>query len=378
MESLEGVSPDTMTNGSSSPDLIVIGGGVIGLAVAEAAASGGRSVTLLERDRCGRGASWAAGGMLSPLGEAEEPGPFLRLARASLELWPAWARRLAATSGIDVGFHLDGKTLVAFDPEARDRLRERFRWQSAAGHEVVWREGDAARHPEPALAADAIATLQLPGDGRVNNRRLVEALAAAARAAGVRIVEGCEVGALRTGPGGAVTVDTPDGPLTAPRAVLAAGAWAPALAGTAPDPVKGQMLSLDTPSRPLRAVVATPEVYLIPRETPDGPRVVVGATTERAGFDTSTDPAVIERLRAAAVRAVPALADAPIAERWAGLRPGSSDGLPTLGPDPDRPGLLHAHAHYRNGVLLAPVTAEFIVRWLDGRPPADAAEFAPR
>ena len=373
-----GVSRAQMKNETAAPDVLIVGGGVVGLAIAEAVAGSGRSVRLLERDRLGRGASWAAGGMLSPLGEAAEAGAFLALARRSHALYPEWVGRIEAAGGPDVGLHLDGKTLVAFDAEGVAGLRARWTWQSAAGHDVRWLDAREVREVEPGLADDALAGLHLPTDGRVNNRALVESLAVAARANGADLREGASVSGLRTVGDRVVGVDTPVGPVEAGTVVLAAGAWSPALAGAPPRPVKGQMLELRADGRPIRAVIAAPGAYLIPRDTPSGPRIVVGATMEDAGFDLSTDDATIGSLHAAAARAVPALATAERTDRWAGLRPGSPDDLPVLGPDPDRPGLLHAHGHHRNGVLLAPVTAELVLDWIDGRAPSGASAFLPR
>ena len=347
-----------MTDGTTTSDVLVIGGGIIGLAIADALAEEGREVTVVERGRVGRGATWAAGGMLSPLAEAEEPGPFLELARRSMELYPAWVAAIEDATGRDVGLHRDGKTLVAFDESEVEALRARYAWQSAAGHPVRWLDSEEVRALEPGVAAEVGAGLHLPEDGRVDPRRLVEALAAVARAKGAALREETPVEALLTSGDRVVGVRTPAGPLHAGIVVLAAGAWAPGLAGSPPNPVKGQMLELAPEGRPVRAVVSAPGAYLIPRSTPAGPRVVVGATMEDAGFDESTDPATLDALHAAAGRAVPALADAPRSDAWAGLRPGSPDGMPTLDFDPDRTGLLHAHGHHRNGVLLAPVTAE--------------------
>ena len=367
-----------MTSQITTPSVIVVGGGVIGLSIAWRLSGSGSRVTVIERDVSGRGASWAAGGMLSPLAEAEESGPFLAMAAASHQEWPDWAARLEAQSGAEIGLHLNGKTLVAFDQDEAARLRERFDWQSAAGHDVRWLNGEDVFSVEPSVATHVVAGMHLPHDGRVNNRGLVAALREACSRRGVRIREGVEVTKLATSEGQVVGVETVVGPARADLTIVAAGAWTPELVGETARPVKGQMVELAPEGRPVNGVIAAPGAYLIPRDTPYGHRIVVGATMEDAGFDLSTSEAAIQELQSAAIRAVPSLASAERTDAWAGLRPGSPDDLPILGPDPLRPGLIHAHGHHRNGVLLAPITAIWVESWVLGVEPPGAGAFLPR
>ncbi len=367
-----------MASQITTPSVIVVGGGVIGLSIAHRLAGTGSRVTVIERDVAGRGASWAAGGMLSPLAEAENPGPFLAMAMASHQAWPEWTASLEAQAEADVGLHLDGKTLLAFDDEQAARLRTRFEWQNAAGHEVGWLSATEVRAIEPAVAESVVAGIHLPHDGRVNNRALLAALREACARRYVRIREGLEVTKLTSSEGHVVGVETTMGPVRADLTIVAAGAWTPGLVGETPRPVKGQMVELAPVGRPVNGVIAAPGAYLIPRDTPYGHRIVVGATMEDAGFDLSINESAIHELQSAAVRAVPVLAAAERTDAWAGLRPGSPDDLPVLGPDPTRPGLIHAHGHYRNGVLLAPITAIWIESWVLGVDPPGAEAFLPR
>lgn len=362
----------------TTPDVIIVGGGVIGLSIAQRLAGSGSRVTLIERDVAGRSASWAAGGMLSPLGEAEDAGPFLRMALASHQLWPEWAASIEAQSDGDVGLHLNGKTLVAYTEDGAARLRTRFEWQEKAGHPIHWLEAAAVREVEPAISSEVVAGIHLPQDGRVNNRSLVSALRESCDRRGVRIREGIEVLRL-TGDDQRVTgVETSVGPVRADLTIMAAGAWAPALVGSKPLPIKGSMVELAPGGSPVKGVIAAPGAYLIPRDTPYGPRIVVGATMEEAGFDQRPSEAAIQSLQSAAIRAVPALATAERTDAWAGLRPGSPDDLPIIGPDPRRKGLIHAHGHFRNGILLAPLTALWVESWILGGDPVDARPFLPR
>ena len=365
-------------------DAVIVGGGVVGCAVARALAARGRRVLVLERGRPCSEASWAAAGMLSPLGEALEPGPFLALALDSMARWPAFAAELEEESGTSVGFRACGKLLLAFDDAGRAALRERRRWQEAEGFEVAWLEGDGVREVEPAASRAAAAALHLPRDGQVDNRALGEALWRAAEARGCRFALGETVASLVTDGTRTAGVRTAGGTtVEAGAVVVAAGAWSGGLAGLPRPvpvrPVRGQMLALRADRPLLRGVVAAPGAYLIPRE--DGPastRVLVGATMEEAGFARGTTPDAVAALRDAAVRAVPTLADAEVVETWGGLRPGTPDDLPVLGPDPGIAGLHWATGHFRNGILLAPATGVRVAEGVVGAAGPDAFDgFAP-
>ncbi len=211
-------------------------------------------------------------------------------------------------------------------------------------------------------------------DHCVDNRRLTAALIAAVRRRGIRLIENCAASAIAP-QGGAWVVETAAAPLRARHIVIAAGAWSGSLLLPGTRPRKGQMLAIAAPPGLLRQVIVAPEVYLVPRA--DG-RVLAGATVEDVGFDTKVDAAAIERLRAAAVQILPELARFPVAEAWAGLRPGTHDDLPYLGPLPAYPGIWAATGHFRDGILLTPITAQLIANLILGRSPGlEIAAFAP-
>lgn len=366
-----------MSRERKGSDVIVVGGGAIGLACAQALAAGGRSVTVLERGARGGEATRAAGGMLSPLAESTGPGPFLDLALASFALWPSFAEQLERATGESLDLRMHGKLLLALDAAAARELRARHDWARGNGHDVHWLEGAALHEREPSADPAAACGLHIASDGQVDNRILAHALGAAARAAGCAVVES-EVSEILVASGAVHGVRTRDRvDHAADLVVLAAGAWSGALSGLARPlpvrPVKGQMIALASPTPPVTAI-ETEACYLIPRR---GGSVWVGATSEEVGYKGGTNAAARASLRNAAVAAMPHLVSAPELEAWDGFRPGTPDGLPILGPDPDLSGLIHATGHFRNGILLTPITAELVTRAADGRPAPELAAFRP-
>jgi glycine oxidase len=365
-------------------DVVVVGAGVIGCAIARELARQGVSVLAIERDSPGRRATWAAAGMLSPLGESGGSGPFLELADESLRRFAAFAEGLMEESGIDVEYRQAGKLHVAFDGEegplhalATDAEAERF------GASLLDRA--AALELEPALSPEVSAVLRVARDHRVNNRLLAQALLASAVSAGAHFRTASPVAGLTTRDGAVTGVRLASGDqVEAGTVVLAAGAWTAQLSGLPREvpvrPVKGQMFAVDSRSRmpgkdgvQLRHVIYAPDCYIIPRE--DG-RILVGATVEEAGFQKGATPRGITMLMTAAVRVVPAIADLPLVETWAGFRPATPDNLPILGVEPMARGLLYATGHYRNGILLAPVTAHCIAELVvHGRSDVDISGF---
>lgn len=363
----------------STYDAVVIGGGIIGCAVARSAALAGLSVALMDRGEPGSEATWAAGGMLSPYSEAENPGPFYRLAVESLRRYRAFARAVEAESGRSVHLLETGKMEIALDDRGETRLRSRFRWLRDEGVRATWLDPDDARRKEPSLSPELRGSLLLEEEAQVDNRLLGPALAEAARAAGATIREGTAVREILRNGGHAKGVRTDEGDVVhAPLVVVSAGAWSGGLEGLPRRlpvrPVRGQMLSLGPPAGTLRTVVASSHTYLVPRSS--GP-VVVGSTMEEEGFAAHTTARALQELLGAALAAAPGLSDAPLVESWAGLRPGTPDDLPILGLDPDVQGLVYATGHFRNGILLAPVTADCITPLLtgDGEPPLDLAPY---
>jgi glycine oxidase len=332
---------------------IVIGGGIIGLASAWRLAQQGWRVTLLDAAAESREASWAAAGMLAPHHEADGPGPLWRLGVASLERWPAFAAALGGAEALDL--HLAGGLLPVLDQADYDEAARKLAFLASAGVACERLDGVALAAAEPALAAHCISALRLPA-GHVNPRLACLRLREACAALDVDLRFGTAVSGLD----GLRVAIAAGGTLDADEVILASGAWTPALArlaGIALDgePVKGQLLRFATSDGLLRHFIHSHHAYLVPRR---GQGVVVGATMVDSGFDRSQDDQAIARLAAGARRLVPALAQAEIVETWTGLRPRLAGGLPVIARV--RPGLILATGHFRNGVLLTPISAEIV------------------
>jgi glycine oxidase len=357
---------------AGSADVVVVGGGVIGCAVARRAALGGLSVVVVERARPGAEASSAAAGMLSPLAEAAGPGPFLDLLLRARGEFPAFAERLRDETATDVAYSDAGTLYLALREEDDAELAERLHWQGAAGLDVERLSAGEARRLEPAVSPAVRWALRFAGDHQVNAPRLAMAMWSAAANAGVAFRLGAEVVSVVREGRRAAGVELAGGErIAAGAVVVAGGSWAGRLGGLPRplpvEPVMGQLLSIETVPPVFRHVVDSPRCYLVPRA--DG-RLVVGATAERVGYRKRVTPGGVMRLLGGALEVAPALADAPLGETWAGLRPGTPDGLPILGPDPEISNLLYATGHYRNGILLAPLTGELVGGLLLGHAPA--------
>jgi glycine oxidase len=317
---------------------------------------------VVERERPGAGASGAAAGMLSPLPESPGPGAFLELALASLELYPEFVARLSEATGIDVGYRREGKLEVALDEAGTVALKAALAWRLANGHCVEWLDSAEARRLEPALGPDVRAALLNTHEQQVDNRILTRASWLAAAKAGVRFRVGELAVGLTTAQGRVTGISLASGEvLPAGQVVIAAGCWSAQFAGLPRPlpiaPIRGQIVVLESTPPLLTRVVGASGCYLVPRR--DG-RLVIGSTMEQAGFNTRATGGGVARLLAAALAVVPACADAEVAELRAGLRPGTPDGLPILGPDPELAGLYYATGHLRNGILLAPITARLL------------------
>ncbi len=364
-------------------DALIVGAGVIGLSSAWRGAQRGLRVRVLERAEPGAGASGVAAGMLAPVGEAtwgEEQ--LLRIALRSHALWPAFARELASASGLEVGYLELGSLHVALDRDEADELRRRFELMESLGLDATWLRPADARALEPGLSPQCAAGVHAPHEAAVDPRQLLEALRAACSGAGVELIAGAEVSEAITDGERIEGVRTADGAEhRAPRTVLAAGAWSGAApwlpeGGRPPvRPVKGQILTLHDPSGPpCERVVASERVYMVPRA--DG-RLIVGATVEEQGFDTRVTAGGVHELLREAYRALPEVAELELVEAVAGLRPGSPDNAPLIGAGALE-GLVLATGHFRNGILLAPVTSEAVASLVAGdRPDPELADFAP-
>ena len=367
-----------------SPDLAVVGGGVIGLAVAWRAAQRGLRTVVLERDAIGSGASGVAAGMLAPSSEAAFGEQLLlALNLESAQRWPAFAAELAERSGADPGYRPCGTLLAARDADAAAALERELAFRESLGLTVERLLPSRARDLEPALAPTLRAAAAAPDDHAVDPRRVLPALAAALRAAGGELREGAEVTELDTDGHRATGVRLAGGErLAAGAVVIAAGAWAGSLGGIPDDvrvplrPVKGQLLRLRDRGGPglLERVLRTEDFYVVPRG--DG-GYVLGATVEERGFDGAVTAGALHDLLRDAVEVLPGVTELELEEARAGLRPGTPDNAPAIGPS-GLDGLHWATGHYRHGVLLAPLTADLVVEGVTGAPPrADAALLAP-
>lgn len=356
--------------------ILVIGGGIMGTSVGLQLARAGHQVTIIERGIPGAEASTAAAGMLAPQMEAQADGPGLTLGLKSRELYPAWITQLTAASGVDPLYVPSGALQLAFDAEQRQGLEAQYAWQRARGLDVALLSGDEARRLEPALSPAVDAALHLPREAQVDPVRLMRALTIAAARAGCTFTSGLVRGLVERG-GQCVGVDVDGQQLPADTVVVAAGAWTPLVGGSGVSgetirPMRGQMAELD-PKLPLhRCLLKSPLGYLVPRQ--DG-RVIAGSTMEFAGFDKAVTVEGLAKLLAMAQRVVPALSTAPVTGTWSGLRPWTQDTKPIISFGHLR-GLILATGHFRNGILLAPVTALLVEQLLTGTPPAvDLAPF---
>jgi len=350
-------------------DVIIVGGGIIGLSLAIALRKRGARVLVVERGKPGREASHAAGGMLVDF-FAETPEPLQPLASASARMYPEFAHELEVESGMKVDLRDQGTIVFPLPAAARTV------GLTCARLSAEWFEKN-----EPALDD---GQRQWPAfylkERSVDPRALTAAALKTAINRGVDFSSGDAVTAVMFSDGQVRGVTTTKTSFLASRVVNCAGAWSAQIASGQISPfptrpVKGQMLCLVMPHRELlRHVIRSPQVYLIPRS--DG-RLLVGATVEEAGFDKRTDPAIIQRLHQAALRLVPQLKDARILEDWAGLRPGTPDDLPILGPTAT-PGYYVATGHFRDGILLTPITAQVMAEVIEGgQPEHDLTPFSP-
>ncbi len=360
-------------------DVVVAGGGLIGMAIAWRSAQRGLSVTVVD-EAPGAGASRAAAGMLAPVTEAsygEEA--LLRLCLASLQRYPAFAAELEQAGGVPVGLRTAGTLVVGFDADDQRALDALLAYQRELGLAVERLTPREARRREPSLTPRLRGALQVAGDHSVDARAVHAGLLAAGAAAGVRVVR-ARVAGVRVEDGAATGVHLDDGSvLAADAVVLALGAHGGALPG-APDvpvrPVKGQILRLAGAAGLLegtvRALVRGRPVYLVPY---DGDRLVVGATVEDRGFDARVTAGGVHDLLRDAIEVVPGITELELVETLARWRPGTPDNAPVLGPS-GVPGLVLATGHHRNGALLTPVTADLVAELLvTGELPELAAPF---
>jgi glycine oxidase len=369
-------------------DVLVVGGGIIGLVTAWRAAQRGFSTAVVDPEP-GGGAAQVAAGMLAAVTELHYgEQTLLALNLASAHRYPDFAAELTDLTGLDLGYRRCGTLAVALDADDRAHLRELHALQHQSGLDSEWLSGRECRRLEPMLAPGVRGGLRVDGDHQVDPRRLAGALVAACERAGVVLhrtwAERLTVERDRAT--GVVTRESTA--LTADQVVLAGGSLSAQLKGVPDDvlppvrPVKGQVLRLTVPeryapflNRTVRAVVRGSHVYLVPRENGE---LVVGATSEELGWDTTVTAGGVYELLRDAHELVPGITELPLTETRAGLRPGSPDNAPLLGPT-SLPGLLLATGHYRNGVLLTPVTGDALAHALStGELPDEARPFTPK
>jgi glycine oxidase len=367
----------TRSSTAKPKSVAIIGAGVVGLGIAWRLAARGVAVCVFDKGAAGAGATHAAAGMLAACAEAE-PGEeaLVALGRDSQARWPAFADELKQASGIDVELRQEGTLVIALTADDQARLHHHLEFQHKLDLPLQWISAAETRRREPHLAGKLAGAVFSPQDHQVDNRKLALALRGAAQAAGASINEHQPVAAISSRGRRVDGVVLADGRKhAADVVVLAAGAWSRTIAGSIADlapqalppvrPIKGQMLALrmDKAAPLITHVIWGPGIYMVPRL--DG-RLIIGATVEEKGFDSTITAGGLLTLLEAAWRAVPAIEELPIDEMWVGHRPGSRDDAPILGPAA-LDGLIYATGHHRNGILLAPVTADTIARLvLDG------------
>ncbi len=363
-------------------DIAIIGGGLIGCSIAFELASEKLNVVVLDKQEPGREASWAAAGILSPASESPDDIPLVALKGASLRIYSDFIRSVEQESGKPTGYSREG-TLQIFSGRHAERERDEMIAQHKRlelGAEAI--SIAAGRAKEPSIAPLAGAVAFLPEEGTVEPRLLFDAVATASIRRNVQIRANCRVSALLQEQSRCVGVCAAHAEIIAKHVVLAAGCFSSQISNHpntsqryAPTrPVRGQMVALKRRGFRLQRTLRSEKGYLVPRS--DG-RIVAGSTTEEAGFEKQVTAAGISQILDAALELCPELAGAEVVETWAGLRPGTPDALPILGPT-ETEGLIVATGHYRNGILLAPITAKLVREWITtGRPNFDAKNFSP-
>jgi glycine oxidase len=359
-------------------DVIVLGAGIVGLSAARALSADGARVLVLERGRIGDEASAAAAGMLLAQADTDATFPLLELALLARARHAALAAELQQETGISVHRSAHGTLEVAFSEAEEAALHARAAWQRDRGLDVEALGGAAIREAEPNLNPAVRAGLFFADDRSVDNVRLVNALAASAERRGAVLMSGRPASRLIVEGGAMAGVEAGAERFSARAVINATGAWAARLPGDPlpppVDPVRGHIVAFDLPRGFIRSIVCTHRGYVVPRS--DG-RLLAGSTVERVGFDKTVTAEAMQAVLAIALEIAPRLAEAEVAASWAGLRPGTPDGLPIVGKGAV-PGLFHATGLYRNGILLGPLVGEAVARLAQGRDPEiDLSAFAP-
>ena len=353
---------------SASYDCVVIGAGIVGAATARALAARGKRVLILDRGMPGGEASGASAGMLTPQVEVLADDPILPLAIAGRARYAELVPELSQRTGVNVGWVGGGSVQVALGAEEARQLRDQVAAQAALGLRAEWLDRAALARRHPGIGPAAVGALYAPEDARVNNVTLTAALLADAVRHGAEVADHEEVTGIVIASARIASVKTARGRYATEGAVVAAGAWSPALQGLPRplpiEPVRGQIAVVPWPKGEPTGVLFGRHTYVVPR----GEEAILGSTMEKAGFTKDTTPGGLASVFNGTTAMLPSLADRPILRTWAGLRPMTPDGRPMIGPDPEVAGLWYATGHGRKGVLLGPITGE-IVRdlMLDGK-----------
>lgn len=351
-------------------DAVVIGGGVIGSSIAYHMAKQNLNVVMLEKERLAGQASGAAAGMLAAQAESDRPGPLFELLRRSRAMFPEMAEELKQLSGMDIGLVRRGSLKIAATEEQEEELRRMLHFQRQAGEKGERLSGDEARRMEPGLSNAVFSAAYFPDDGQVSAPDLSMAFAKSAAVLGVQIREFAEVKSLLTERGRVAGVMTAEETILCDRVVLASGVWSGGLLKSAGGfelpmyPVKGECFSVVTPAPLIRSTVFAEGCYMVPKS---GGRLVVGATAIPHSYDRKVTLKGISALAERARQLLPDISHAEWEKAWCGLRPQTPDGLPYLGEHPELGGLYIAAGHYRNGILLSPITGELAAGWVLGK-----------
>jgi glycine oxidase len=361
-------------------DVIIVGGGVIGLLSALRLKQAGLSVEVFEKSDPATESSWAGLGVLSPEAAPGRHVEYIRLTQASLALYPALADEMRDASNVDVDLRREGLLNLALDDAGVAELHESSSMQARDGVPVTWLSASEVRALEPHLTDGVRGALHFTHSAQVDNLRLNSALIIALGHAGVPVHSWQTVTRITTGGGRVHGVRVGETDHAARWVVVAAGAWSGSLAGASMPvrPAKGQAAMLDASSITgfnVSHIVDSHLGYVVPRRNG---RLLIGATVEDKGFDKTVDDEVVGKLMTDASGMMPPLREARVRETWAGLRPRSADDQPVLGTVAGCDGLIAATGHFRNGILLAPITAQLVIAWVTGQQPAlDVARFSP-
>lgn len=351
-----------------SHDAIVIGAGLVGSAIALRLAQAGLRVALLEKSVPGQEASWAGAGMLSPAPDSPAAVPLVPFGRASMGLYPQFIAEVEEISGRIAGYRSDGAIELLFSGDAERELSTLVALHHALGLPTEPLALDEAIKMEPALTRRAQAAAYFPYEACVDNRALIQALLAAASISGAEMFPDTSVRQIIIENDRCTGVRTENGAVfVAQHVIVAAGAFSGFLDGIVPRlatrPIRGQMAALKFQEKPIRHVIRCEQGYVVPRDSAAPQRLVTGSTLEDAGFEKSVTARGVEKILSTAQELVPRLANAEVAELWCGLRPDTPDHLPLLGPAGVE-GLTIATGHYRNGILLTPITAKLVREWI--------------